>query len=347
MAVRGQRTQIVLGSLKADVSLVNASGDPSAVRFESARIDRDGNVVTDVEAAEAGPLLLGQPGVPVVDMELTTEALDPLGAGETGDTAPSITPAGMTRDEAEAAGVTTGSTAERDPASLVPDRMGLAPVIPQNVDQALARDAHHGLTEPVTRIVKGVTGPKGFVDLTDRLAEIDAFVKLDGMQVVAAVPGNAVPRERVRNAQFVVPQDPTSQKIVGLLYDALLDSSRAIAVRWSKRTNQALGVLVASKARGCLMLYEVEWGANERKAPAAAVVSGVAANMSDGERKAAVDYIERISGAASALNEVADERRELQGELVEAAKQGDSWTVPLREQGDDDDLAAAISAQAS
>jgi hypothetical protein len=346
MAARGQRTQIILGSLKADISLVNASGDPSAVRFETARIDRDGNVVTDVEATETdGPLLLGQtPAEP--DLVEPAEALDPLGAGETGDTAPSIAPPGMTRDQAEAAGVTAGSTAEPgiDPASLIPDRQGMAPVIPQTPEQALARDAHHGLTEPATKIVKGVTGPNGFVDLSERLTEIDTHVKLDGMEIVAAVPSNYVPRERVRNASFVVPQDPTSQKIVGLLYDSLLDASRVIAVRWTKRTNQALGVLVASKARGCLMLYEVEWGANERKAPAAAKVGGIAAKLSDGERQAAIDYVERISRPASALDEVADERRELQRALLDATKDGEDFVLPERER-EDGDLAAAIAAQ--
>jgi len=339
----GQRTTIKLGGVEADVSLQNVAGTTSATRWETKTLGPDGQVIVEGTAEHVGaPLLLGQPPfeTPV---------------GTTGDDAPSLAPEGVTRDEAEqeAAAAAAPVVPETDlpeavdPASLIPARApGAAPIIPVNAAQALERDVRLGVETPIGRSARGVTREDGtFVDLTKQLAEIDREVKLEGMEISAAIPAAAVPRSRIIGAKYVVPQDPESQKVCALLYMALREESSALAVRWSKRTNQALGIIVASARHNALVLLEVEWAAAERPVPAAGKVTEI--EFSEAERAAAIDYVRRNRQPASALNELEDDRARLHGELLEAARQdGAEHWVPIHSaqaQGGGD-LAAAIAA---
>jgi hypothetical protein len=317
--VAGQRTEIVLGDVRAEVSLVNAYGDPSGTRWETARVDAAGNVIPDATTLDAlpDPVMIGSGSAPApVEPEPDAdeiESLDPFGGS--------------------------------DPKDLIPPRApGAAPIIPQDAAQAAARDAQHGISAPMTRVARGTTGPDGFVDLTERLSEIDEYVRIDGLRIDAAIPAGRVPRERITAAKYVVPQNATAQKVVGLLFDAMHERERELVVRWSKRTNQALGILVASSKRGALMLYEVEWAGSEKRVPPAAKIAGVADNCSPDERASARSYLTRLSQPAGALDDLVDERRALHRGLLEAAKAGESFALPERTDSATGDLAAALNA---
>jgi hypothetical protein len=289
----GQRTQLALGGLDVEISLAKMSGDPSAAKWETRLVDVEtGHVVPSRPTQAPDEVLLADPATPEVEP-------DPLGAAP------------------------------------LPNLDHGHPIIPQNVEQAKARDAiaTRGLAQPATRTERGVTRDDGtWADLTERLTEIDERCKLDAMQVVATIPASTIPRERVRGASYVVPADETATKALALIFHALVGGDdigrRALAVRWTKRTNQALGIIVPSAGHGALVLLEVEFAENMRDAPARAIVAAATIELSDGERKAASKYVEAVAAATSALDDVGDERRQLHGELLGAARAGEVHTLP-------------------
>lgn len=172
-----------------------------------------------------------------------------------------------------------------------------------------------------TKTQRGITTDEGdFVDLTDRLAEIDERCKLEAMEIVAAVAANAVPRERVRGSAYVAPVDEVSRRACAMLFDALAGSGRALAVRWTKRTNQALGIIVGSRAHGCLLLLEVEFAANMKAPPKGSLVEAIA--LSDTEKLAALKFVQAMEGRRADLDGVVDERRSQHAELLAHAKAG-------------------------
>jgi non-homologous end joining protein Ku len=141
------------------------------------------------------------------------------------------------------------------------------------------------------------------------------------MIVAAAIPAGSVPRERVRDASYLSPIDPLGSKVCTLLYDVLRAENRALAVRWTKRTNQALGIIVASSRHKALMLLELEWSAN-MTAPSKRVQQATQAQVSEGELDAATKFVQALSRPASALDELEDERAVLNARLLEAAREG-------------------------
>jgi non-homologous end joining protein Ku len=210
------------------------------------------------------------------------------------------------------------------------------PVDPDRVDQGIDYDDPLGERpgdplpappepEPIaaTKILRGVTVDDGtFVDLTERLAEIDEQVKIDGMEIVAAIGANTVDRTRVRGSSYVVPFDEQSKRACTMLFEALAESGRALVVRWTKRTNQALGIIVGSKSAGTLVLLDVEFGANMKPPPAKAIVQTSIEALVDAERAAAASFVAAIEGRRSDLDGVVDERRRLHAELLTAAREG-------------------------
>ena len=87
---------------------------------------------------------------------------------------------------------------------------------------------------------------------------------------VGTIDATAVPRERVRDAYYVSIADPKKAKVLTLLWHGLRVERRAAAVKWTKRTAQALGIIVARGELGKdahLLLLELEWAQNMRAVP--------------------------------------------------------------------------------
>lgn len=311
----GQRTKLILGDVKVPVVLAKTSAESAGPRIEAVRVDTATGrpVIPGTVEDESGPVLMQGPTQ--IERENTT--------GEAQFKPVAETP------------------------SLPSPRRGVVPIIPQNPGQALMRDEAAGHVPPV-KMARGVTRENGeFVDLTDLLADIDNHVKLDGLTVARAIPANVIPHERVRGSFYIEPakDDDTSlamaTRVRDLLFTALAAEGRALAVRWTKRTNQALGIIVASKQHDALMLLEVEWGPNMRPPSAKArITKGFSPTTA--EIDAARDFIDRHAAPASAIDKLGDERRELQARAIERAREdGGLIELPARH-SESEALAAAL-----
>jgi hypothetical protein len=206
--------------------------------------------------------------------------------------------------------------------------------------------------DPRGEVRRGVTGPDGeFVDLTDALSFIDERTILDGMEVVATVPQSQIPAVRVRDARYITPAADGAGRVLGLIWSGLRERHSAALVRWTKRTNQALGAIVArgggSEPR-YLILLEVEWSANMRAPGARADLDGPVEASSQEERKMAAHLVQAYKRQPEVLLELRDERTEQRADLLEAAREGKAWVPPVEEEQPEEaeSLADALAAAA-
>lgn len=339
MAERGQRLTLRVGRVEAEVSLLKTSAKPREAQHETRRVP-----------------------VPV------PEAESPAGdswpdelAAEVADSAPPAeTYAGrVATDPLVPEGVVAVVGGERlDPFGAEPDPEPEAPredpfPLPGGIAGGVM-DGTYDAGGPPAEVVQsairhGVTNEAGeFVDLTEELAAIDERCILDGMEVAATVRQNAIPAHRVRDAHFVAPAGEGAPKVLALLWAGLRERRAAAMVRWTKRTNQALGALVA---RGTaedpyLVLLELEWTRNLRPLPARARLGVGMAATSDQERRAAARLVAAYAEKPAILETLRDERAAQRAELLEAARAGEAWTAPAlaappREADDLADLMAA------
>jgi hypothetical protein len=339
----GQLTQLVLGDVRAKVSLVKTSAESAGPRWETVRLD----VATGRPVIESTATLddLVTDG-PIADLTAGLNAAERDDVGEVRHVTGTVQMRVMT-DNAGADHL-MAEPAARPPAELGRDLTAPAPIIPQNTQQAAERDAAAGHV-PAVRQARGVyTNAGEFIDLTQLLADIDEHVKLDGLTVAKSIDSTVIPRDRVRGSFYIEPagkkaEAALSTRVRDLLWTVLSEDRRALVVRWTKRTNQALGIVVASRSHGALELLEVEWGPNMRRPSARArVTPGFKAT--ENELAAARDFLKRTAAPTAAIDEIADERRVLQAQAVELAKtKGELLTLPERH-SDDEALAAALTA---
>jgi non-homologous end joining protein Ku len=177
---------------------------------------------------------------------------------------------------------------------------------------------------PATRVEQGVHLENGtWVDLTDRLTEVDERTRVDGLEVVRTLPASSYASEHVRELHYVVGDDPSEFKVLALLWHALRAERAAAEVRWTKRTAQARGIILARGEAGKgahLALLELEWAQNVRPVPAKA--SGpVAAEVAPEEVAAAVELVESFR-APTPRAELRDERLAKRAELLKFARAG-------------------------
>lgn len=191
-----------------------------------------------------------------------------------------------------------------------------------------AEGATAALAAEVRREVRqGVTLNGERVDLTEQLARIDEATRLEAMEPAAAVPLNSLPRERIVGSHWLAPSGPGSGKAIKLLATQLRAAGRGLAVTWTKKSNQALGVLVPHR-RGratVLLLLELAWADHWRE-PEDRVLAVQHAETTPGEHAAAERFVEAYAAPASALDGLVDTRLRARGALLEAARAGDADT---------------------
>jgi non-homologous end joining protein Ku len=213
----------------------------------------------------------------------------------------------------------------------------------------------HGVYRPVNgepQAVQDFTEDGEWVDLTDRLAKIDERTRIDGMEVVATIPSPSVPRHRVRDSYWIglAPDAAGTPKVLALLWAALRKQQRAAVVKWTKRTNQALGIIVASGAvptnDPALVLLEIEWSANMRK-PGPRATAPLTVETSIAEQAAALALVEALAEPSAFLDSVRDERTAKRAELLEAARAGtlEAFEPPPEPVSADSDLSAVLGAR--
>lgn len=180
----------------------------------------------------------------------------------------------------------------------------------------------------------GVTREDGtWADLTEELAAIDERCRLDAAEIVWTVPARTIPKMQVRQAHYVVPDDDGAHAFLAHVWLGLRKTDSAALLRWTKRTNQALGALVALHPLGddgpALVLYELEWAAAMRRAPRRARLD-VTVVPEDGAR-AAVTAMRALRKSPDVWGAIRDERNSQRIELLDAARAGTKWTPPPQE----------------
>lgn len=303
------------GTVEAAVTLIKTSTTPKEAKWEARRVLETGEPLPLVETAEQTAREQA-----VAAMGGTREDL-PMGELEP--------PADPTVDRTAAI---RGRQAG-DP----------HPIVPQSREQAIARDSAMARSmPPATKTQRGVTVDEQFVDLTEQLAAIDVRAKIDGMEIIGAIAAR-VPRERIRDSYWVAPQTDAAIGVLRLLHHGLVVTGQGLAVRWTKRTNQAIGVIVPDRRGEALLLLELEFAEAMVPVPAKAKVDG---EISEREAIAVALFIESLKARRSDLDAIVDERQAMQRELLEAARAGKTWVTPKREDPFDAELAEILAVAA-
>lgn len=185
-----------------------------------------------------------------------------------------------------------------------------------------------------------------FVDLTDKLARVDEVSLIDGVQIVATVDRAQVPRMRVRDSYYVVPAGEGAVALLEHLFIGLVDTGTVAVVRWTKSTNQALGVLVPMTLRGdrALVVLELEWQAAMRDLPSGAILFPWRVPQSG--REAAAQAMGALRRKTDVFGELEDERQARRQALLTAARSGVDLpdVEPEEIEQGDDPLAQALAA---
>lgn len=348
MAERGQRIQLRFGGVSTAITLLKTSGKPKAAQHETRRvlaepvpvppgIEAEHDATMGEDDLPPGETRYDQPGF-VNGPPLTEPALQR--AAREG---------GHPFDPDEPTVDPLGETTQLPPAVERMERIGPPTFEPHTITPPPFFDPQT-FTPPPTTVQQGIHNAAGeWIDLTERLAEVDERTKLDGMHVAATIDATTVPRERVRDAHYIASADPETAKVLALLWRALRETRRAAVVKWTKRTAQALGVIVARGGRPHLVLLEIEWADNMRPVPPKA--SGpILRPLHDDEADAAVELVRAFDAGPSALDALRDERLAKRAELLDRARAGelDGYTPPPApaEVTEAPDLAAALAQSA-
>jgi non-homologous end joining protein Ku len=227
--------------------------------------------------------------------------------------------------EGEEGGKVGGYTDSADWVSMRP----ADPMADDEDDVEPASRASGGGGVPESSRRRGVTLEDGTrVDLTDRLAAIDESTLLKGMHVDAAVPRSSIPSSMVRDAHYVTPAGAGAPLFLAHLWKGMRESRKALVVRWSKRKNQALGVLVARGSTGeaWIELLELEWRENLRQPPRGTMLPVEA--VPDRNAAAAAKAIRAYMAQPVIFDELRDQRQQQRAELLESARRQVDWSAP-------------------
>lgn len=319
---RGERTRLMFGGVSAEVSLVKTSGKPTEAKHDTRRMIGD----RPAEDVRAEALQQWQQRRRAAEAE-----------------------ADATRDGGRAMASAIVEAEERDVQRRMADDgdpLGGGNVVTGTyltLDDEPETDPYAEL--PEERIEQGVQLDDGsFIDLTARLAQIDEATKIEGLEVIATIGSTSVPRYRVRDSHWIGlagdqrAKDKTPAKVLALLWRSLRATNGAAVVKWTKRTNQALGIIVAqgSDTLGTrrLCLLELEWSANMR-GPGPRATMPLDVEVSARELAAAAALVEALHEPPAILDSVRDERNGKRAELLTAARDGklEAFVAPVKAGG--------------
>lgn len=353
----GKRTRLRFGSVSAEVSLVKATVKPKAAEHETRRVlvEQSSGDVVGVKPAH-GPRAAFGTTDPFGDPVAAPERDDSHDAG--GTSSPPVDPVRLDEDhferrQADAIGDmlsdetfdapdpaepwdgTNPPAREADrPEQPEPDELGGVPPSQSDDDPEpgdFTTEEREGINPaaptyvpPATRVEQGVHLESGeWVDLTAQLAEVDERTKVDGLEVVRTIPASSYASEHVRELHYLAGVNPGEYKVLSLLWRALRTAGMAAEVRWTKRTAQARGIILARGALGHnahLALLELEWAENLRK-PSARATGPITARVSVEEARAALELVESFAAPAPRA-ELRDERLAKRAELLSMARSG-------------------------
>lgn len=199
-------------------------------------------------------------------------------------------------------------------------------------------------------IRRGLWDGDTFIDCTEQLAEIEDATKMEDMAVESFIRTQNIPRERIVASYFVTPQNKYGLRVLALLHAALRKSSHAAIVRWTARSRQSLGVLIAHP-QGGLILQKLVWVEKARLAPELSQeVAKLARSAPEEEVDATVGLIEQMAERGRAhLDELRDPavvyREELQA--VALTHKPELWGIKEKQADPEElELAELINASA-
>jgi non-homologous end joining protein Ku len=206
-----------------------------------------------------------------------------------------------------------------------------------SVETAPGRDEPRFVEEGSGQLVathevrRGIRKDDGtFLDLTEGLAQIAERTRLEEMRVTDFIRIEQVQRERIVGSYFLAPDGEGAPKVVRLLSAAMRETHRAAVVKWTKRSKQSLGVLVADPRTCSLRLIEMAWAEDVREAPEKCHAPRNA-DVTEEEVQNAIDLVNAMaSNRAESLDAQADDARAMRRELVARAEAGETFAVPAR-----------------
>jgi len=227
-----------------------------------------------------------------------------------------------------------GAVVENEEASAVVDAIQdrAVPPEPERSEEDLKLEAI--LTRKRKR---GLQLEDRFVDLDDALAAVDRQTESNEVRIVGFVRVEKVPRVRIKGGYYVGSGGPGAPQLLRALGTAMKATGRVAVVKWTKRTRQALGVMVAMPNQepwgGTLLVLELSW-AEDLRLPN----ESCRAHMAEEYRPdpatldAAVNLVAAMSDAVSSLDEYHDDKRRMYLELLDAAARGEDVAVPAEPQ---------------
>lgn len=331
-------TQLYIGTVKASIGLFGTKADPA----KTAKFDTAG--------PNGGPLKYEQRGVavPVGEEPETAGTSDPLEAVHELERA-ALVAAHKGEDDAferEFGALPGGSFAEFAAPAPAP-----APVEPAGalVDgefrQVLVEEGSGEVVE-AGAVRRGIRRDDGaFVDCTDQLDAIDERTKLDRMEIVKCIDGTRIRRERVIGSYYIGAQDGDAKAKLRLLYDALRKRREVAVVKYTTRSRQQLGVIMAHGS-GTLVLLTLVFAEDWRDAPSKATsIQKVA--MPESQVLAMCKLLAALHGHVDDLDGLRDDAVALREELRARALAGEmdaSVVEPLPAPEETPDLMEALSA---
>jgi non-homologous end joining protein Ku len=215
------------------------------------------------------------------------------------------------------------SPAERDHAALLQaEREANYPIEEGTGEKVAPEDCRLGIRDANDR----------FIDLTAEIASIAERTKLEEMRIADFIRVEEIRREWVVGSYYVAPDGPTAPKAIRLLHEAMRSQKRVAVVKWTKRSKQALGVLVPHPATKSLMCVELAWDEDKREVPRKVYVPGEV-EVTKEEIHLAREMVEVMSSTrAASLDVQTDDSRGLIRDLLEQANEGDvgAYLLPER-----------------
>lgn len=188
-----------------------------------------------------------------------------------------------------------------------------------------------GIEVEAADVRRGVRLADGtFVDCTERLAAIEEHTRIERMEVIGTVDATRLPTARVKASHYVTANGEDAPETLRLLFEAIRATRRMAVVKWTQKTRQKEGVIVARPSMGgALVLLELAW-AEDFRAPGPRQLAHMQAEVTRSEVDAARDLMNALADSPELLNELRDDAIELREELKRAALDGkvDSVVTP-------------------
>lgn len=307
--------------------------------------------MTDIADRASSRTLLawGFAEAPVALMKTSTDKADRLPEWETAG--PSGRPLeralvkGGKRCEPEAPVEIPVTVAESDPLSAAPA------VDPAPRETAEMGVCEVGSDESVTpdEFRRGLRADDGtFIDVTDQLEKIAVETKLEVMEVIAFIRREQIHRDRIVGSYYLASDGPGVPKVLALLRHAMAVTARVAVVKWTKRTRQALGVIIPG-THGSLEVIELEWSLNMLR-PGPRCLAHVEVGLSQGEKNAATELARAMAESSAVLDDQEDDRVRLEHALELRARTDrlEGFALPEKPAApESDDLAVLLEASLS